>query len=118
MSETPYILHLCASTDWIAASTKGEYKPASFDEIGFIHCSTPQQLLKVANSYYRSTPDLLLLWIDPIKLDVPVKWESPEGDLFPHIYGALNLPAVIGVYNFNPDNDQVFRNIPGLSEHG
>lgn len=117
-SEVPFILHICISVDWSVASGRGEYKPASFDEIGFIHCSTPQQLLKVANAFYRNTLDLLVLWIDPTKLNVPLKWEAADGDRFPHIYGALNLPAVVAVYDFLPDSNGIFREIPGLAEHG
>ncbi len=116
-TETPYIFHICTASDWQAAQ-KDEYKPSSFDEIGFIHCSTTRQLLKVANSYYPARFDLLVLWIDPAKLNVPLKWEASDGDHFPHIYGAINLPAVICVYQFIPDRDGIFRSIPGLEEHG
>jgi uncharacterized protein (DUF952 family) len=117
ISETPYILHICTFDDW-QAPQKGGYRPASFDEIGFIHCSTPQQLLKVANSYYPAMPDLLVLWIDPAKLNVPLKWEVVEGNNFPHIYGPLNPQAVVAFYNFTPDSDGIFREIPGILKFG
>ncbi len=42
-------------------------------------------------------PDLLLLKIDPNKLKAPLKLEEGQpGELFPHLYGELNLDAVVG----------------------
>ncbi|MBN1537910.1 MAG: DUF952 domain-containing protein [Anaerolineales bacterium] len=115
--ESPLILHICTSVEWYANETQ-DYKPVSIDSDGFIHCSKPQQLLWVANTFYHNTPDLLVLWIDPAQLNVPLKWEASEGDIFPHIYGSLNREAVIAYYPFTPESDGIFRKIPGLSEKG
>lgn len=116
--ETQFIFHICTSAEWNTTKERGTYTPASFNDIGFIHCSTPKQILKVANEYYPKSPDLKLIWIDPAKLNTPLKWEESDGGLFPHIYGVLNLPAVTAVYDFLPDNDGVFREIPGVKKHG
>lgn len=116
MEFPPFIFHICHSNDWNSAIDKGEYKPHSFDIDGFIHCSTCQQLLKVANIYYQNESNLKLIWIDPAKLIAPLKWEENDGDVFPHIYGAINLSAVIEAFDFIPDKDGIFRNIPGCEE--
>jgi len=69
----------------------------------------------VANKYYRGAPNMVLVHIDPAALTSPVKWEPPahidgspslpDEPLFPHIYGVINLEAVIRVIDFpsNPD---------------
>ena len=42
---------------------------------------------------------LVLLEIDPARLDVELRLEVPPGagEAFPHIYGPLGIDAVVGV---------------------
>lgn len=113
------IYHITPHTDWQSAQEKGEYHAESLEIEGFIHCSTAKQVAPVANAFYTTQKGLLLLIIDPEKLTSPLQWESPahpapasapkslRGE-FPHIYGALNLDAVIEVREFAPD-DEVFH---------
>jgi uncharacterized protein (DUF952 family) len=106
-----WLTHICPRTAWEQALAQGEYRPASLASEGFIHCSTPKQVLDTANRYYRGTRDLVLLWIVPSRLPAEVRWEGAEGELFPHIYGALNLEAVQAVTAFEPEADGVFRSL-------
>ena len=108
---TGWLTHICPRADWEQAQHSGEYRPASLRSEGFIHCSTPQQVLSTANRYYQGARDLVLLWIAPSRLPVEVRWEGAGGELFPHIYGALNLEAVLAVTDFNADPDGVFRRL-------
>lgn len=62
-----YLVHLCSKEDWQAAQAAGEYRAASLEKEGFIHCSRPEQILGVANRFYRGMPGLLL-WLDPSRL--------------------------------------------------
>ena len=95
------ILHLTTRKDWRDAQRKGEYRAPSLETEGFIHCSTDEQLLGVANAFYRDAKFPVVLWIDTDKLLAPVKWEAPvpadefADNTFPHIYGPLNLEAVV-----------------------
>lgn len=54
-------------------------------------------MLGVANSHFKGKPDLLLLQVNQEKVAAPVKYEGEESNKFPHIYGPLNLDAVVGV---------------------
>lgn len=117
IQDSPYILHICLPEDWTKTKTQREYKPSSLDTDGFIHCSSPHQILQVVNTFYHGNAKLYLLWINPSKLKAPLKWEISGDQSFPHIFGSLNLDAVDAVYNFRPDQDMVFRIIPGLSDH-
>jgi uncharacterized protein (DUF952 family) len=98
------VLHLTAETDWAEAEREGTYRPASLASEGFIHCSEPQQVLWVANRLFRNRQDLVLLHIDILKLKSPGRYENLEGgdQLFPHIYGPLNLDAVLKATPFRP----------------
>lgn len=99
-SQPTWIVHLCQSAAWSAALTRNLYEAASLAEEGFIHCSRPDQVVTVANRYYVGYTDLVLLWIDPNHLNAELRWESSDTDVFPHIYGALNLEAVQAVMDF------------------
>jgi len=56
-------------------------------------------------------PDLLLIWIDPQQLKPPLKYETSDGEIYPHIYGALNLESVLRVSALNPDPAGRFQNL-------
>jgi uncharacterized protein (DUF952 family)/RimJ/RimL family protein N-acetyltransferase len=108
------ILHLCSKGDWELAASIGKYRAVSLEREGFIHCSRPEQILDVANRYYRGSADTVLLQIDIQQVQPPIRWEAAEGDDFPHIYGALNLSAVARVLPFNSDSDGKFRQFPDV----
>ena len=45
--------------------------------------------------FYADADEVLLLEIDPATVDWPLRADAiPSGELFPHIYGPLNLAAV------------------------
>ena len=106
------LVHLCRHEDWARAQDLGEYRADTLESAGFIHFSKPGQILKVANQYYQAAGNLLLLWIDPAMLVSELRWEASDGDVFPHLYGPLNLDAVVATSEFQPDADGVFRTIP------
>jgi uncharacterized protein (DUF952 family) len=118
------ILHICERINWENALKNGSYQPASLQSDGFIHCSTPKQILGVANSFYTGRQDLLLLQIKLDAVGVDIRWEKPLGpeltegievsEAFPHIYGPLNLDAVIAVDKFSPDSDGKFHLTKGI----
>jgi uncharacterized protein (DUF952 family) len=112
------IFHIATKMDWDAAGAAGEYAPASLPTEGFIHCSTAEQVIPVANQFYRGQADLLLLVIDTEKLAARLEYEAPSppdgsppptsAELFPHLYGALNLDAVAQAVEFPPGEDGAF----------
>jgi uncharacterized protein (DUF952 family) len=114
MSRPPAVLlHLISSDEWSSATTQGNLRPESLRSAGFVHLSTPEQVHLPANRLYRGRDDLVLLHIDPARLDAPIRWESgvatdPESMLFPHLYGALPVTAVIKVTSYRPGADGIF----------
>lgn len=106
------ILHLCPRTVWEKAKKEGVYQPESLELEGFIHCSRLVQILDVANRFYFREKDMLLLWVELKLLQPEVRWEPADGDDFPHVYGPINLDAVIAVTPFAPDDDGRFRQFP------
>lgn len=100
------IYHITTGADWEQAQLNGHYTADSLATEGFIHCSARHQVETVANSFYRDVDDLVLLCIEEDDLTSELKWEDPahptpdspsrpsDDDLFPHIYGVINLDAV------------------------
>jgi uncharacterized protein (DUF952 family) len=109
------ILHATSQASWAAAQKAGAYIADSLAEAGFIHCSTPEQILRVANALYAGQRDLVLLVIDPSRLTAELRWEPGvdlEPELFPHVYGPINLDAVVRVADFEPDAEGKFTRLP------
>jgi uncharacterized protein (DUF952 family) len=108
------IVHICRREEWEPAIAAGCYRAASLDSQGFIHASRPEQAITTANRFFAGAADLLLLWIDPQRLMAPLVFEPADDESFPHIYGALNLDAVVQVCEFQPEADGVFRRMPEI----
>jgi len=115
------ILHITSRTEWEDAQKRGEYLAPSLETEGFIHCSTESQVLAVVNAFYHGRKDLVLLVIDKANLIPGLKWEAPAGppaagisesDKFPHIYGPINLTAIVSVLDFPPDPDGNWITLP------
>ncbi|MCP6761736.1 MAG: DUF952 domain-containing protein [Fischerella sp. CENA71] len=104
------ILHITQREKWKAAKLAGIYRADSLESEGFIHCSTPEQIIKVAERFFAAQKGLVLLLIDSEQVKSKIRYEMAEVDeLFPHIYGALNIDAVWRVVNFESGEDGKFR---------
>ena len=95
------IYHIAEAADWEQARRDGQYtmstRGRTLAEEGFIHASTATQVPLVADAFYRDAPDLVLLVIDTERVGSPIRYEQVPGqpDPYPHVYGPLNLDAVL-----------------------
>ncbi len=107
MSNLPILLHISSPREWADAQAAGRYLDPSLDDEGFIHLSTPAQILIPANERYAGQEGLMLLKIDGDKLTSPLVFEDSYGSgiEFPHVYGPIDLDAVVDTIDFpvNPD---------------
>jgi uncharacterized protein (DUF952 family) len=85
--------------DWAAARAAGRYDGSSVDLAdGFIHFSTRAQAPETARRHFAGQADLVVLEIEGDDLGPGLKWEpSRGGDLFPHLYGALDIGLIRSV---------------------
>lgn len=111
------IWHITQSEAWIAAERQGTYQAPSLKSEGFIHCSTIEQLLGVANARYSGQKNLVVLGIDPAKVPVEIRYEDSyeAGQDFPHIYGDIPVGAVIQVEAFPSGPQGRFQLPRGIS---
>ncbi len=99
-----WLYHLALQAEWQEARAIGEYRRSTrglaLEQVGFIHASYAHQVPATFERFYRDAGAVVLLAIDPRRLEqlgVAVRPEpAPEsGELFPHLYGALPLEAVV-----------------------
>lgn len=83
-------------------------------EVGFVHCSAPEQLPAVVSFVYADVVgDYVILELDRQRLesaglpvrDEPGDPEDPTSERFPHVYGPIPV-------------DAVSRVLPARIEHG
>lgn len=100
------ILHITTKSSWQSAQQAGEYSAPSLASEGFIHCSTPSQVVAVAERFYAGQRGLVLLILDSDRIQAEVRYEAgtdKPDESFPHVYGTINLDAVTRVLDFEPD---------------
>lgn len=106
------IYHISTLANWQQAKINGQYTVASLANEGFIHASTRAQVVDSANRHYHGQHGLVLLVIDPDKVKPEVRFDPVTlrgaQTTFPHIYGPLNVDAVLEVLQFTPGPDGTF----------
>lgn len=103
-----WLYHLALADEWRTAKACGEYRRStrglSLEQVGFIHASGAHQVEATFRRFYADAEAVLLLTLDPGRLDAPLRWEAtpPSDELFPHIYGPLPVGAVRLAEPFGP----------------
>ncbi|RUW48030.1 DUF952 domain-containing protein [Mesorhizobium sp. M1A.F.Ca.ET.072.01.1.1] len=94
-----FIYKIAPEAMWREAERNGRFTGAPIDIAdGFIHFSTAAQVRETAAKHFAGQADLLLIAVDAAKLGNALKYEvSRGGALFPHLYAALALDAVLWV---------------------
>ena len=99
------IYHITTRAAWEQARAAGVYTASSLTQEGFIHASTREQVVGTANLFFKGADGLVLLAIATARLSAELRyeWAIDVNQSFPHIYGPLNLDAVVEVVDFPPD---------------
>ena len=96
------IHHLAIDAEWAEVAASGQpYErstiDSTLDEVGYVHCAFAHQVAGVVARYYADRADVVVLTIDPDRLDAELRIENTSGgtELFPHLYGPLDPAAVV-----------------------
>lgn len=100
MTDTPvpqHLYRLVRAPEWKDAAANGYFDGADHDKRdGFVHLSTAEQVEGTADRFFTGMNDVLLLKLDRDRLNGDLRMEeSSGGDLYPHLYGAIPLEAVL-----------------------
>jgi glutathione S-transferase len=104
------IYHMLRAEVWEAVRLGARYDGDTLASEGFIHCTAGERnLLQVARRFAAQPGQWLVLVLDPARIAADVRWEvQPDGMAYPHIYGPLNLDAVVEVCSFPRDPEGRF----------
>jgi len=109
------IYKICPASAWREAERQGVYLGSADDtRDGFIHFSTAAQVDGTARKHYVGQTGLFLVEVDADTLGDALRWErSRDHELFPHLYGELDLGAVRRVLTLHARADGT-HDIPEL----
>ena len=108
MTRNEPIYHIVVESDFREQLEPDEYRPSALAGDGFVHCALESSVIPVANDYYADAPGpVLLLEIDPTKLESETRYEAPapiagggtdhlsSATVFPHVYGPIDRDAIV-----------------------
>lgn len=104
------VYKLLSESDWARALKDGVTATSLDAADGYVHLSTAEQVRETARRHYSGQSRVRLLRFDPDKLG-DVRWEkSRGGDLFPHLYGPLEITRADAAWWLlaGPDGAPVF----------
>jgi uncharacterized protein (DUF952 family) len=102
------IFHLTLPEHWEQAQRDGAITMSSRDvtlaDEGFVHCSFGEQLAMTAARIFGDLDEIVVLRIDPDLLASPVVVEDlyGSGQEFPHVYGPIEVAAVVEARRTSP----------------
>jgi uncharacterized protein (DUF952 family) len=101
------IYKICSASAWREAERQGFYRGSADDaRDGFIHFSAASQVSETAKKHFFGQAGLFLVAVDADKLGDALRWEpSRREELFPHLYGELDLGAVTDVLEIHSRSD-------------
>ena len=110
------IYKICPAAAWHEAERQGVYRGSADDaRDGFIHFSLGSQLAETARKHFAGQTGLFLVEVDADVLGEALRWERSRNDeLFPHLFGELDLGAVTGVREIHTRSDGT-HDIPELA---
>jgi uncharacterized protein (DUF952 family) len=96
---TEPVYKICPAAALQEARERGRFEGSADDaRDGFIHLSAGHQVAGTLAKYFAGQRDLVLLAVDPERLGTRLLWETSRGgELFPHLYGPLDLDHVLSV---------------------
>ena len=109
------IYKICPASAWREAERLGVYRGSADDtRDGFIHFSAASQVDETARRHFFGQTGLFLIEVDADALGDALRWEPSRNDeLFPHLYGELDLGAVTGVLSMRARSDG-YHDLPEL----
>lgn len=108
MTSNAVIYHILTPAEWENVRRADKYRPASLALEGFIHLSTREHVPGTLARFFAGHADLVMLAVNVARLKAELRYDAADGQLFPHLYGPLNLDAVVDVLQIASGTDDPF----------
>ena len=110
------IYKICPASAWREAERQGVFRGSAVDiKDGFMHFSDASQVAETARKHFFGQTGLFLIAVDADALGDALRWECSRNDeLFPHLYGELDLGAVTAILDMRARSDG-YHDIPELA---
>ena len=107
-----FVYKICSKFEWLEYKKKGQLTGSKKDlEDGYIHFSGEDQVESTLKKFYTNQKDLILLKVDTLKLDHLLWEQASDGNMFPHLYSALDMSNVVDEFEITL-NDDGSHNLP------
>ena len=101
-----FIYKICTKSELEDKKNKNQFIGSKKDlEDGFIPFSGEEQVVGTLKKYYLNQKDLILLKVDTLKLDHLIWEQASDGNMFPHLYSALDLSNVVEEFEISLKDD-------------
>ncbi|WP_091071750.1 DUF952 domain-containing protein [Micromonospora humi] len=99
------IYKILADDEWRQARANGRFAGSALDrQDGYLHLSAADQVVETARRHFAGVTGLTLLAVDETRLGDALRWEESRGGaLFPHLYDALPVHAVVAAHPLPAD---------------
>jgi uncharacterized protein (DUF952 family) len=91
-----FVYKITSRAAFEAAGAAGQFPRMPIDlKDGYVHFSTAAQLAETLKLHFAGQGDLVVFAVSTADLGAALRWEpSRGGQLFPHGYGDLPIPAI------------------------
>lgn len=101
-----HVYKILSAPDWAVAEVEGASRTALDEGDGYVHLSTRAQVGETLALHYKGADNVRLLEYETEALG-DVRWEASRGgQLFPHLYGTLEIGTAkrMWVLKLDPEN--------------
>ena len=95
-------------SDWKNVSDKGNFSPDSVKDDGFVRSFTGEQAEDIINHHFEGEERILLIVLDPLRIQSPIKHIKEDGFKFVAIQGAVSIDAIIDKIKLRSDKKGKF----------
>lgn len=95
--------------DWKKITENGTFEPESYKQDEVVYCFTGDVAEKYINSTFQEADKLLLIVIDPLRIENPIKKLKVDGFELIEIQGTFSLDSIIDKIRLEKDNNGKFN---------
>ena len=103
-----FVFKIIEKEEWQNAKQTGTYNGSDNDKKdGYIHFSEEDQVPETLKKHYPNKENLILLKVNAFKLEHLLWEQASNGDMYPHLYSALDIKNVVDEFDLSLAHDGI-----------